>query len=528
MSFEVRSQTLSSSQLIRDYYHAAPALAPFFNGSPWDPEAVRRLAGAVNAEFDADSRRAMRAALSATTPTASAKADRIANGEGFFVLTGQQAGLFTGPLYTIYKTVTAIRTAAAYEELLGVPVAPLFWIAADDHDFAEINHALLIGADNDIHRVEIAAYDDVQRSMALQPLPDNIASCIDALAAILPTGEFSQQVVDWTRESYSPGDTIAGAFGKLLARIFAAHDLLITSSSHPVVKKLGAAVIQRELDNAATHEAAIREQTDRLVAAGYHEQVTIRTGAANVLYEDESGRDRLVHEDGDWSLSRSKRRFSSAEISQLITERPQRFSANVHLRPVVSSTVFPTLAYVGGPAEVGYYAQIRSLFDLHGIEMPLVVPRASFEIIEYKVQKVLDKFGLTPDDLHVPFDQLASQVIRDELPDSVTSTVQTLREQIADRYAMLVEATKDIDPTLKGPLENARNASHKALADAEKKIVSHLKKKNEIGIEQLRKASANLYPGGKAQERGLNVLSYLARHGPGFIDAVLAEATSWR
>lgn len=523
LNITLRVDPLGGPDLIRDYYTAAPALAPFFAGLPWDADAARRIAATVRAQFDATSLRAMAGAIRGTSDAARAKLDRIANGEGFFVTTGQQAGLFTGPVFTVYKTLTAIKLAAALEKTLGVPVAPLFWVAADDHDFVEVNHTFVVGADNDLHRLEITASEAVQRSMQRHVLGSEIGQAIERLAAVLPDNESAYQSLAMVREAYVSGRSMAESFAELLARIFAGHDLLITSSAHPVVKQLGARVIARELDRAEQHEALVRTQTGKLVAAGYHEQVVGRPGAANVLYEDEEGRDRLVREDGGWHLSRSKRRFTHAELLALLEQHPQRFSPNVLLRPIVASAVFPTLSYVGGPAEVSYFAQIGCLFDAHGVPMPLAHPRVSVEVIEYKVRKILDKFGLDSNTVRQPFDQLASQVVRDELPPAVTDTVSALRAQILNAYTTLVDATQAIDPTLKGPLDNLRNASHKALSDAEKKIVSHLKKKNAIGIEQLRKASVNLYPDGKPQERALSAISFLARHGTAFIDAVAAE-----
>lgn len=523
LNMQLRCARLGGPDLVRDYYDAAPALAPFFAGSPWDEDAVRRVAASVRSRFDAASLRAMHGAVRATSDNARARLDRIAAGEGFFVMTGQQAGLLSGPLFTIYKALTAIRLAETLERALNVAVAPLFWVAADDHDFAEVNHTFVIGADNDLHRIEVAARDDVPRSMNRHMLGDEVESALAQLAAVLPDSETARDTLARVRASYVPGRSMAESFTELLARMFEGYDLLITSSAHPVVKKLAARVIAHELDNAEAHEALVRRHTDRLIAAGYHEQVSGRPGAANVLYEDDEGRDRLVRENGGWHLSRSKRRFETAGLHELLAQDPERLSPNVLLRPVVASAAFPTLSYVGGPAEVSYFAQIGCLFEAHGVTMPLVHPRASMDIIEHKVRKVLDKFGLDVDTVRQPFDQLASQVVRDELPPEVSDTVHTLREQVLGAYARLVAAAQPIDPTLQGPLENARNASHKALADAEKKIVSHLKKKNEIGLEQLRKASINLYPDGKPQERAISAVSYTARYGPAFIDTLASE-----
>ena len=523
LNLELHVQRLDAPELVRDYYAAAPALAPFFAGWPWDPDSAERVRTRVRAHFSASRRLAMCEALYATTHAARGKLDSIANGEGYFVTTGQQAGLFSGPLFTIHKTLTAIKAARTLEATLGVPVAPLFWIAADDHDFAEVNHTYVIGADNDLHRLELSSSDEVPRSMHRHLLDESAAAVVDQLTAILPATDFAGQAIDWARAAYVPGRGMADAFFELVKHMFAGYDLLIASSAHPAVKAMAAPIIARELDRSEMHEAKIRNQTDKLLALGYHEQVNVRPGAANVLYEDEQGRDRLVRENGSWFLSRSKREFTTTELHDLLKRHPERFSPNVLLRPVVSSEVFPSLAYVGGPAEVSYFAQIGCLFDAHQVPMPLVQPRASVEVVEPKVRKVLDKFGLAPADIHQPFEQLASRVVRDELPDSVSAELAALRQQILDSYAALVRATAEIDPTLKGPLESARNASHKALADVEKKIVSHLKKKNEVGIDQLRRASINLYPEGHPQERMISAISYLARYGPSFIDA-LAES----
>lgn len=526
LNLDVRVSALGAPELVRDYNDGAPQLAPFFAGFPRDLRAVRRVAAAVDDFFDAKARAAMKDAIYAPTAAARARLDSIAAGPGFFVATGQQAGLFGGPLFTIHKTLSAITLAADLERALGVPVAPLFWVAADDHDFAEVNHTDVVGADNDLHRIAVKAADDVARSMARRELGPDIVAAIETLRATLPNNEFAQEALGWIDAAYRPGRSVADAFAELLAHMFEHHDLLITSSAQPVVKRLAAPIVARELAHAADHEAAVRAQTDRLIAAGYHEQVPARADAAHVMYEDEDGRDRLAHEAGVWHLGRSKRPFELAELNALLDKYPERFSPSALLRPVVASAIFPTVAYVGGPAEISYFAQIGCLFDAHGVPMPLVQPRASIEIVEHKVQKVLDKFELTVADVHQPFDRLTSRVIRDQLPAGVTDTVSELREQIRAAYARLVDETEAIDPTLQGPLEKARNASHKTLADAEKKIVSHLKKKNEIGIEQLRKASLNLYPYGKSQERGLGAISYLARYGSALVDVLAGEISN--
>ncbi|HUP89112.1 MAG TPA: bacillithiol biosynthesis cysteine-adding enzyme BshC [Longimicrobiales bacterium] len=517
---EILATQLGGPQLVRDYQAGASALAPFYAGSPFDLAAYRRQMDLVGRCFPEASRRAMYDAITPTSEAARAKLEAIAAGDGFFVSTGQQAGLFGGPLYTIYKTLSTIRLAAALEEKLGVTVAPLFWVAADDHDFAEVNHTYVIGGDNILHRIEIDGASEKTFSMNLHPLDASVGTAIGRLRSILPNDEISGEVLRWIEDAYVPGFSVAAAFKQLIESMFARFDLLVTSSADPVVKSLAAPVILRELEQSEQTEVAVGDQTDRLVAAGYHGQVTVRPGAVNVLYEDDEGRDRLMRDGDGWRLARTKRRFEKSELRDLLMLQPERFSPNVHLRPVVASAVFPTLAYVGGPAEISYFGQIGGLFAAHNVPMPLVAPRASMDIVEYKVQKVLDKFSLKVSDVQVPFNQLVSQVMRDELPADVTKTINGLRDRITQSYDHLVSATHSIDPTLKGPLENTRNMSLKSLLDIDKKIVSHSKKKNEVGVDQLRKASASLFPEGVRQERSVNAVSYLTRYGAEFLDTL--------
>jgi bacillithiol biosynthesis cysteine-adding enzyme BshC len=523
LNLRVSLKPLSGPALVRDYYAGAPALAPFFPGFPWDTSAWTRTANQVRNYFSPDKLRPVTNAIQTGNADARAKLQRIADGDGFFVQTGQQAGLFGGPLFTVYKILTAIRLAASVEKQLGVTVAPLFWIAADDHDFAEVNHAYLLTGENTLEKLELRDDGRPAASMQRRVLGQEIESIVQQLQTWMPATEFAGELAALLKQAYTPGNNVAGAFRTLVSFLFDRFGLMITSSADHTVKRLGAPLMQYELAHAEAHEDAVNGQTQKLVNRGYHEQVPVRSDAANVSYEDANGRDRLMRWGNDWELSRSKQRFSGDEIAELLELEPERFSANVLLRPVIASAVFPTLAYVGGPAEISYFAQIGCLFAAHRVPMPLVVPRASVEIVEYKVQKVLDKFALTADDVHVPFDRLATDIVRRDVPAEITATIEKLREDLGSGYARLIDEAVEIDPTLQGPLESARNAGHKMLNDMDKKILKHLKKRASVELEQLRRASTNLYPLGKSQERVLSLLTYYARYGPDFIDAIANE-----
>lgn len=512
---------LRGSRLVEDYLDNAPGPAPFFAGSPWDLEAYRRKAEEVDGRFDAARRRAMAAAVQPTSPAAAEHLERVVAEGGLFVTTGQQAGLFSGPLFTIYKALTAVALARALESELGRPVAPLFWIASEDHDWAEVNHVRVLDPGNELHTITVESDADVAAaSMQHRRLGPGVEEAVEHLARLMPRTEFSEAVLERIRAAYTPEQTVAAAFRELIAGLLAPFDLLVVEAGHPAIKELGRGVLEAELENWRRHELLVREQTERVTAAGYHAQVAVLPDSANVFLEMDAGRERLVREGGGWALKHSGRRFADGELRALLDAEPGRFSPNVLLRPVVESAVFPTVAYVAGPGELSYYAQVGCLFRAHGIEMPIVYPRASITLVEAKVGKVLDRFGLGLDDLRRPPHELAAELLREELPDGVVAALRRLRTDLGEGYAALLEAGRAVDPTLKGPIQSARNSAYVQLEEIEKKVVQHLKRQNAIGVEQIEKAAVNLFPLGQPQERVLNVVPYLARYGPALLDAI--------
>lgn len=521
-SLQIHVGPLESSDLIRDYQGAAPALAPFFSGHPFDPAAYERKADEVRQRLPASARRAAGEAIRATSAAAGDRLARILEGDGFFVTTGQQAGLFGGPFYTVHKILTAIQLARHLEALLHIPVAPLFWVAADDHDWAEVNHTFTVTPQNELKRVELTeAQGTAPHAMSHRLLDDSVTVALAEFCATLPNAEFTPALEALVEAAYRPGRSVAQAFEELLAGLFAGHDLLLVNPAHPAVKQGAAPVLRRELEHTALHADLLARQSARLESAGYHAQVTIAADAANVFLHDEQGRERLVREDGSWLLRRTRRRVSDAELLDMLARDPASFSPNVLLRPVVESSLFPTLAYVGGPAEVGYFGQIGCLFAAHGVMAPVVFPRFGVMLIEAKVRKVLDKFGMAPVDFARPFHEVAARLVREEMPGSVHEALATLRDSLMSGYERLGRAAEEIDPTLRGWLDGQRNQALSQTDSAAKKIASHLRKRSEVELEQLRKAALNLYPDGTPQERVLNPLPFLARYGASLLDEIL-------
>ncbi len=517
-NLEIHLRSLGESRLVRDYLAGAEALRPFYNGSPWSLESYRRKCREVDRRFDAGARDAMARAITPSSERAAAKLARVVEEGGFLVTTGQQAGLFSGPLYTTYKILSTIQLAAALERALDRPVAPLFWAGTEDHDWAEVDHTYVLDTSNELCRIDVVQPPDAPPvSMAHRRLGPEIDAARAALERALPPTDFTPALLDAVASAYSQGTTMGAAFRDLLREWFAPFDLLLTDAAHPQVKALSAGLLRREVEHAAQAEAAVARQTARLEAAGYDAQVTVVSGAANILFEDEHGRDRIAREGEGWIARGGAVRWSDRELMAALEAAPERFSPNVLLRPVVESAVFPTLAYVAGPAELTYFAQLGGIFAGHHVEMPIVFPRHAAAVVEPKVRKVLHKFDLDIADLEPPLHEIASRFARDELPRDVADGLAALRRSIQEGYGALETAARQVDPTLEGPARSARASSFKELDHFEKKVLRQLKERNRISLRQIEKARANLFPDGRPQERVLNPAHFLARFGSDFL-----------
>lgn len=520
LNLDIIAAPLVGSRLIEDYLAGAAALAPFFAGHPFDPSAYARKANEIDARVTPTQRASLRSVIRPTSEAARAKLERILAGEGLVVTTGQQPGLFDGPLYTTHKVLTAVRLAAELQSLLGREVTPLFWLASNDHDWQEANHTHVIDVHNYLRRIELPERTDAPVSMAHRMLGADVDAAFDQLTQLLPGSEFTPALLEQVRRAYAPERTMADAFAERIETCFAEFDLLMVDATDPALCALARPLFERELSRTSEHARVLQSQTERVEAAGYSAQVSIASDAANVFYEDDLGRERLVREAGSWQLRRTKRRMDDSEVRALLADHSERFSPNVLLRPVVESALFPTLAYVAGPAETSYFAQIGCLFAEHEVGMPLIFPRASITLVEHKVRKVLDKMDLQLKDFRRPLQQLTAQIVRDELPAEVSEALSALRAGLDNGYETLERAARAIDPTLKGPLGKAHNASQGQLRDAEKKILVHVKARNEVVLDQVHKAAVNLFPNGEPQERVLTLIHYLVRFGPELLPAI--------
>lgn len=431
--------------------------------------------------------------------------DRLAGGAVLAVTTGQQPGLFTGPLYTVYKALSAIALARRLEQERRVPVVPVFWVAGDDHDFAEANHAWVLNAAGEPASIVLRerAPQAPLQPLFREPCGQDARAALDALGTALPDTEFTAATLEWLAAAYRADTNLADAGADALNRLLGPRGLAVFRA----------------------HDAAAKRASVEWILRGLSE--TLPDGLSPVLIEGRAGRDRLRPDSDAFVTRRSGERFTQAELERVAAEAPDRLSPNVLLRPVVEAALFPTVAYVGGPSEIEYLPGAGPLFKRLGVPAPAPIARWSGLVLETRVEKVLERHALAPADFDGPPGALEARLAGETLPADAAAALAGLRDVIQRDYAALAAAVARIDPTLERTVQSARNAALGGTHDIEKKVMASLKRASETLVAQLARARATIAPAGKPQERVLTAASFLVRHGPGFWDAVDAEVARW-
>jgi len=526
--------TLAGPPLVRNWLAGDPGAASFYPGDPQDLEAYRALSTQQEDRFATGGRAEAAAFLKGGGPDRDARLRSFVGEGGFLVTTGQQPVLFGGPLYVLYKALTAVELARSLEDQLGRPVLPVFWVASEDHDWEEARQLHLLDQTNELKTVELPPREGATPALHRIPLGHgadagpgteagaDLLTPLHALLEALPETDFSPPLRTALESAWSPGTTLPEGFLRSLKQLLAPFGLFFVEAHDPSLRRLSRPLLLEELRSSRRSQELLAQRNRRLVEAGYALQVPLLEGATNVFVDGPEGRERLLDDGSEGFILRgSGRKVSLDDLVQ--GDAGIDLSPNVLLRPVVEAHVLPTLAYVAGPGEAAYLAQSEALFSLHGVPRPMVCPRASFRLIEGKVGKVLEKFDLQPAELARPHHELASALAREDVPDDIRRELGAMRGALAKGVGRLSQAVAELDPTLKPSVEQLRSQGFGQLDEVEKKVVQALKRENEVLLAQLAKAQSHLFPDGRPQERVMSPWYYLFRYGPDFLDQLQAK-----
>lgn len=475
-----------------DWYVARPT-----SGAEWKQRADEMRSALVSDDWLA----ALAPALDATSLAAS-RLERAAE-SGFAVTTGQQPGLFGGPLYTWWKALSALALANHLEKLAGIPVVPIFWAATDDSDFLEAADTTVALNDRSVTiALPLGASDG--NALSRRPLGD-VTAQLEQLTMAAGSAA-SARILEDVRAAYASNQTIGGAYVALLRAVLNPLGIAVIDASHKATRAAALPVLITALRRATEVDAALLNRSTELKAAGHAPQVKL-VKARSLVFADKSGRRERV------SVIEAGQVADSAASAEL--------GANVLLRPIVERSIIPTVAYVGGPAEIAYFAQVSAVAAALGTPAPLVVPRWSGIVVEPRIDRILEKHKLGIAELRDPH-AAETRIARASLPAELQTRIENVRESIQKTTAALATAEgADLVPSK--VIEGLKGSLARRLDRLERRYSAAVKRRGNDALSDVASARASLFPRNVPQERALNVVPLLARHGDTLFSDVMRE-----
>ena len=481
---------------------AGKAPAGWYELLPRDVAAWRERLEATRSDFGGDWLARLGPAIEATGK-AKERLEAVAAGKGVVVTTGQQPGLFGGPVYTWSKALTALALADSLQEATGIPVAPVFWAATDDTDFKEASSSA-ISVPGGAQLLRIDHSQPLGLPMSAMPLED-VSTELAALTRSV--GSVADRTpIELLARSYTPKATIGSAYVAFIRALFAPLGIAVIDASHPATRAAAKPVLAAALEKADQIATAVTARNRELEIAGFTPQVQDVPGLSLVFSAASGGR--------KWVPIKAAGKRSGLDD----------LGPNVLLRPVVERAILPTATYIGGPAEIGYFAQIAPIAEMLGVARPAIVPRWSCVIIEPHVERILEKLHLSPDDLRDPH-EAESRVARSRLPKGVIEELNATRAALDEHISALSEAIiKGKAPVAPAIADGLRANLTRRLDRFERRLIAAAKKQHADIMHEIGTARGSLYPLGKPQERSLNFVQLLARYGPILRDEMVAGA----
>jgi len=517
------SQIPHTSRLFLDYLSSSPSVQPFYPRSPLFPEWVKEEGARVR--YDDERRREVCDILERQNrtwnrgPKTFANIDRLRKG-ALAAVTGQQVGLFGGPLFTIFKALSAVKLAEE-ATTAGVDCVPVFWLATEDHDLAEVNHVSLLSEAGLPERVAAESHGIDDAPVGTVTLGPEIEAVVESAARLLGDTDAAK----WLRECYRPGETMGSAFAQLMSRLFAGWGVILLDQSDPGFHQIAKPVLKQALERSAEIGDALIARGNELEAAGYHQQVKV-TSATTPLFEIKNGvrtpiRRKPVRDTSAEFLVGDET-SSSAELLQRIERDPSKFSPNVLLRPVVQDYLLPTLVYTGGSAEVAYFAQVGIVYEkLLGRVTP-ILPRFSATLVEAKAQRLLERYALGLPDLFIGPEKLREKLASQAMPSDLQAKFADAKTNLEKSMTAIRESLAQLDATLVDATSNAEEKMKNQLSQMEARAARAVAQRNEVVTRHAEALNNVLYPDKVLQEREIGGVSFVARYGPSLLQDLYA------
>jgi bacillithiol synthase len=510
------SQIPHTSRLFTDFLAYTPQVQPFYPRSPHFGEWLKEEAAKI--PYDSARRDRVATILERqnkswnASPKTLANLDRLRNGAAA-VVTGQQVGLFGGPMFAIYKALTAVKLAEE-ATAAGVDAVPIFWLATYDHDLAEVNHVSIPSPEGALQALTTSSHDVPGAQVGRVRFGDEITPIVDQAVALLGENEAAQ----FLSESYRPGEYLGTSFARLYTRIFADWGVIVLDASDGELSRIAEPLYRSAIERAGDLSTALLDRGKALEAAGYHQQVkvtessvllfTTRKGARTPISRRVQGNTVEFVIDGE-----SPEKLSQAELLASISDHPEQFSPNVLLRPVVEDYLLPTLVYTGGAAETAYFGQAAAVYEALLGRVTPIVPRFSATIVEPKMQRLLEKHEIAVTDIFDGPDALRRKISTRNLPEDLQSAFETAKQSFDSNLSIVKEKLEKLDRTLVDAAETSRSKMQHQLEKLYAQAARAEAQKGELVSRHAANLSDALYPDKGLQERAIGGIYFLARYG---------------
>ena len=433
------------------------------------------------------------------------------------VVTGQQVGLFGGPLLSLFK-VASVLALAKQVEAAGVACVPVFWLASEDHDLAEVNQALLLTPEFHLAPFTATAEGHADSPVANVRFAKGTNELVKRMTALLGESATSE----FLRESYREGETFSGAYAKLYMRLFAEHGLVLLDPSDRELHRIAAPLFVEAIDRAGELDDALLARNREITRAGYHEQVKVTEESTPLFALVDGARVPIHRSNGGFSIR--KEHFSAEELKKRIADHPENFNANVLLRPVLQDYWLPTLAYIGGPAEIAYFAQVGVVYEKLLGRLTTILPRMSATLLEPKIEKLLNKYKLSMEDLFHGESQLRDELAARSLPAELKLDFERGRLGVEEAMQRIGESLQGLDPTLVEAARRAANKMRYQVGRLEKRAAQAELRREHIVSKHAEQIENAVYPRKTLQEREISGVYFHARYGQELVNRLIETA----
>lgn len=444
---------------------------------------------------------------------------RLAEQDCVAVVTGQQAGLFTGPLYTIYKALSVVKAAECLRGR-GFKAVPVFWAATEDHDFEEVSAALVPDRGSSIVRIASNVARKPDQPVGSIKLDSSIGSTVDSLFDALKPTEFTNEMRGLVENAWTEGVSFGRAFSRMISALMSDYGLVVVDPLHPGLKRLAAPIYVQAVRRSREIVEALVARSNELVDNGFEAQVAVDEDYFPLFYHSDTGERLSLRRTakGTFSTRRERLEFTLDELAALAEKEPARFSPGVMLRPAVQDFILPTICYFGGRAEIAYFAQNSEVYRILERPVPTILHRQSFTVVEARHCRTLERYGLRFADLFRGIEDLLPQIVDEHLDRSTALTFAEVEEIVNAQLNRLDRELTGIDPTLAENLATRRRKIIYHIGALQRKFRSAQLKRDETIHRQIGSMFGDLVPGGHLQERSINVTYFLNRYGRRFID----------